>query len=215
MDKQLKTKLIQLGLFILTFITTTFAGAEWTFGKFLIFGMTWDDFLFGLNFSVPFLLILTVHEFGHYFTARYHKINVTLPYYIPMWFGFVGMASLGTMGAFIRIKETIFSRVKYFDVGVSGPIAGFVVAVILLIYGFRTLPETAYIYEVHPEYEIFGEQFEQRMEGLDTLILKTDLNAERLAYDALPDTIDTGREGAVFFGDNILMNLRTEIPGSR
>ncbi len=207
MDKQVKTKLIQLGLFVLTFITTTFAGAEWTLGKFLVFGMTWDDFLFGLNFSVPFLLILTVHEFGHYFTARYHKINVTLPYYIPMWFGFAGLASLGTMGAFIRIKETIFSRIKYFDVGVSGPIAGFVVAVILLIYGFRTLPETEYIYEVHPEYEIFGENFEQRMEGLDTLILKKDLNPDRLSYEALQDTIDTGREGAVFFGDNILMNL--------
>lgn len=207
MDKQVKTKLIQLGLFILTFITTTFAGAEWTLGKFLLFGMTWDDFLFGLNFSVPFLLILTVHEFGHYFTARYHKINVTLPYYIPMWFGFIGMASLGTMGAFIRIKETIFSRVKYFDVGVSGPIAGFVVAIALLIYGFQSLPETEFIYEVHPEYEIFGENFEERMNGLDTLILKKDLNPDRLSYDALQDTIDTSREGAVFFGDNILMNL--------
>ncbi|WP_436515848.1 site-2 protease family protein [Ekhidna sp. To15] len=207
MDKQLKTKLIQLGLFILTFITTTFAGAEWTLGRFLLYGMTWNDFLFGLNFSVPFLLILTVHEFGHYFTARYHKINVTLPYYIPMWFGFIGMASLGTMGAFIRIKETIFSRVKYFDVGVSGPVAGFVIAVVLLVYGFQSLPETEYIYEVHPEYEVFGENFEERMEGLDTLILKKDLNPERLTYEALQDTIDTSREGAVFFGDNILMNL--------
>lgn len=207
MDKHLKTKLIQLGLFIVTLITTTFAGVEWTRGKFLIFGMSWDDFLFGFNFSIPFLLILTVHEFGHYFTARYHKINVTLPYYIPMWFGFVGMASLGTMGAFIRIKESIFSRVKYFDVGVSGPIAGFIVAVALLVYGFQSLPETEYIYELHPEYELFGENFEQRMEGLDTIILKTDLNPDRLLYETLSDTIDTSREGAIYFGDNILMNL--------
>lgn len=207
MDKIQKTKLIQLGLFIVTVITTTFAGAEWTLGKYVFFGMTWDDFLYGFHFSIPFLLILTVHEFGHYFTARYHKINVTLPYYIPMWFGFIGMASLGTMGAFIRIKETIFSRVKYFDVGVSGPIAGFVLAVIFLIYGFQSLPDTEYIYEVHPEYEVFGENFEERMEGLDTLILKSDLNSKRLAYESLPDTIDTSREGAVFFGDNILMNL--------
>lgn len=207
MDKNQKTKLIQLGLFIVTLVTTTFAGAEWTLGKYIIFGMTWDDFLFGFNFSIPFLLILTVHEFGHYFTARYHKINVTLPYYIPMWFGFVGMASLGTMGAFIRIKETIFSRVKYFDVGVSGPIAGFVLAVAFLIYGFQSLPETEYIYEVHPEYEVFGENFEERMEGLDTLILKKDLNSSRLTYDALPDSIHTSREGSVYFGDNILMNL--------
>lgn len=207
MDRHLKTKLIQLGLFIVTLITTTFAGAEWTMGKFLIAGLTWDDFLFGFNFSIPFLFILTVHEFGHYLTARYHKINVTLPYYIPMWFGFIGLASLGTMGAFIRIKESIISRVKYFDVGVSGPIAGFVVAVVLLVYGFRSLPPTEYIYEIHPEYEVFGEQFEERMEGLDTLVLKKDLNPERMSYDALQDTIDIGRAGAVFFGDNILMNL--------
>ena len=207
MDKQLKTKLLQLGLFIVTVITTTFAGAEWTIGKYLLFGMTWDDFLSGFQFSIPFLLILTVHEFGHYFTARYYKINVTLPYYIPMWFGFIGMASLGTMGAFIRIKESIISRVKYFDVGVSGPIAGFVVAVLLLVYGFKHLPETEYIYEVHPEYEVFGEDFEERMEGLDTLILKSDLNPDRLAYKTLQDTIDTSMTGAVFFGDNILMNL--------
>ncbi|WP_462250610.1 site-2 protease family protein [Ekhidna sp.] len=207
MDRHLKTKLLQLGLFILTLITTTFAGAEWTIGKFLIAGISWDDFLFGFNFSIPFLLILTVHEFGHYFTARYHKINVTLPYYIPMWFGFIGMASLGTMGAFIRIKESILSRVKYFDVGVSGPIAGFVVAIILLIYGFRTLPETEYIYEIHPEYEVFGENFETRMHNLDTIVLKKDLNPDRLLFEALPDTIKIGREGALFFGDNILMNL--------
>lgn len=207
MNKQQKTLLIQLGLFIVTLITTTFAGAEWTLGKYVIFGMTWDDFLFGFDFSIPFLLILTVHEFGHYFTARYHKINVTLPYYIPMWFGFAGMASLGTMGAFIRIKENILSRTKYFDVGVSGPIAGFVVAIFLLVYGFRTLPETEYIYEIHPEYEVFGENFEERMDGLDTLILKKDLNSSRRAYETLHDTIDTGRIGSVYFGNNILMNL--------
>lgn len=207
MNKQQKTLLIQLGLFIVTLITTTFAGAEWTLGKYVIFGMTWDDFLFGFDFSIPFLLILTVHEFGHYFTARYHKINVTLPYYIPMWFGFAGMASLGTMGAFIRIKENILSRTKYFDVGVSGPIAGFVVAIFLLVYGFRTLPETEYIYEIHPEYEVFGENFEERMDGLDTLILKKDLNPSRRAYETLQDTIDTGRKGSVYFGNNILMNL--------
>ncbi|WP_370087884.1 site-2 protease family protein [Ekhidna sp.] len=207
MDKNQKTKLIQLGLFVVTLITTTFAGAEWTIGKFVILGMTWDDFLFGFQFSIPFLFILTVHEFGHYFTARYHKIKVSLPYYIPMWFGFLGMPTIGTMGAFIRIRENIVSRIKYFDVGVSGPIAGFVVAVALLIYGFTNLPETEYIYEVHPEYEVFGENFAERMEGLDTLILKSDLNPDRQAYDMRPDSIYTNTPGSISFGDNILMNL--------
>ncbi len=207
LGRETKIKLIQLALFIITIVTTTFAGAEWTIGEFVFFGMTWDDFIFGFNFSIPFLLILTFHEFGHYFTARYHKISVSLPYYIPMWFGFIGIPTIGTMGAFIRIRENIASRIKYFDVGVSGPIAGSVVALFLLIYGFKTLPETEYIYEVHPEYEVFGEYFEEKMNGLDTVILKVDLDSTRRGYAGLQDTIQTNRPGSISFGDNILMNL--------
>jgi len=206
LDKRTKTYLIQAGLFILTLITTTFAGLEWTVGKFLIAGLTWEEFLSGFHFSLPFLGILTVHEFGHYFTAKYHKIKVTLPYYIPLWFGFFGGPSLGTMGAFIRIKESIQSRTKYFDVGVSGPVAGFVVAIVCFVVGFKTLPDTEYIYEIHPEYEIFGLNFEEKMTGLDTIILKKRLNPLRMNYKALPDTIRTNF-GSVSFGDNILMNI--------
>lgn len=207
LDKQLKTKVIQLGLFIVTLVTTTLAGTEWTIGKFLVLGMTWDDFISGFNFSIPFLLILTIHEFGHYFTARYHKIDVTLPYYIPMWLGFIGAPSIGTMGAFIRIKENIRSRTKYFDVGVSGPIAGFIVAVIFMILGFKTLPPTEYIFEIHPEYEVFGENFEERMHDLDTIILKKDLNPDRMSYETLRDTMDTSVSGTIHFGDNMIMQL--------
>lgn len=206
LNKRKKTLLIQAGLFVLTLLTTTLAGLEWTVGKFLIAGLTWDEFLSGFQFSIPFLGILTFHEFGHYFTAKYHRIKVTLPYYIPLWFGFFGLPSLGTMGAFIRIKESIISRTKYFDVGVSGPIAGFVVAIICFVAGFKTLPETDYIYEIHPEYEIFGESFEEKMAGLDTVILKKDLDPNRMNYELLPDTIKTNH-GSVSFGDNILMNL--------
>ncbi|MEM0941114.1 MAG: site-2 protease family protein [Bacteroidota bacterium] len=207
MDKRIKTLLIHIGLFVLTLITTTFAGTEWTLGKFVIFGIEWDDFLFGLQFSIPFLGILTFHEFGHYFTAKYHNIKVTLPYYLPVWLGFLAIPSLGTMGAFIRIKESITSRTKYFDVGVSGPVAGFIVAIILYVVGFRTLPETAYIYEIHPEYELFGENFEEKMMDLDTIILKKDLNPSRMAYNALNDTIRTNQSGSISFGNNLLMTI--------
>lgn len=118
--------------------------------------MTGTDFLGGLEFSLPFLLVLTVHEFGHFFTARYHRIAVTLPYYIPMWLGFIGGPSIGTMGAFIRIKQRIFSLRQYFDVGIAGPLAGFVVAVVLLAYGFTHLPDPEYIFQIHPEYSQYG-----------------------------------------------------------
>lgn len=156
MNKKLKTYLIHLGLFVLTLITTTLAGAEWSLGKFVILGMSWDDFLFGFHFSIPFLAILTIHEFGHYFTARFHHIKVSLPYYIPLWLGFLASPSIGTMGAFIKIREVISSRTQYFDVGISGPIAGFVVAVFILGYGFTHLPEEDYLYKVHPEYLEYG-----------------------------------------------------------
>jgi membrane-associated protease RseP (regulator of RpoE activity) len=150
---------IHLVLFILTLGTTTIAGAEWMYGRFLFFGdqtITYDNFLSGLNFSIPFILILTFHEFGHYFVARWHGIKVTLPFYIPLWFGFIAMPSFGTMGAFIRIKETIFSRKEYFDVGVAGPLAGFVIALFCIYYGFTNLPPQEYIFEIHPEYEAYG-----------------------------------------------------------
>lgn len=148
--------MLQALLFVITMITTTLAGTELTLNKYLVVGMTWSDFLVGFSFSIPFLTILTVHEFGHYLTARYHKIKVSLPYYIPFWTGFILGPSIGTMGAFIRIREHIGSKLKYFDVGISGPIAGFVIAVGILFYGCMHLPSEEYIYRIHPEYQDYA-----------------------------------------------------------
>jgi membrane-associated protease RseP (regulator of RpoE activity) len=148
-----------LVLFIITFVSTTIAGAEWMFGRSLFFGeerLTMNQLIAAMQYSIPFLLILTVHEFGHYFTARYHKVRVTLPNYIPFWLGFLGLPSLGTMGAYIQIKDAIFSRKHYFDIGVAGPLAGFVVAIGVIWYGFTHLPPQDYIFEIHPEYEQYG-----------------------------------------------------------
>ncbi len=162
MSPSARTILIQVLLFVVTLITTTLSGAEWIYGKtFLFFDgipedmiMGWPEFWQGLNFSLPFLLILTVHEFGHYFVAKIHQVEVTLPYYIPLWFGFT--QSIGTMGAFIRIKSVIRSRVKFFDIGIAGPLAGFVAALGVLWYGFTHLPPPEYIFTIHPEYARYG-----------------------------------------------------------
>ena len=161
-DKEQKTHAIQLVLFVVTLITTTIAGAEWMTGKSLFYSeikINIADFFNGLQFSLPFLGILTVHEFGHYFTAQYHKVKVTLPYYIPLWLGFIAAPSIGTMGAVIRIKEHIDSRKKYFDIGVAGPLAGFVVAFFVLFYGFTHLPSIEYIFNIHPEYRQWGHDY--------------------------------------------------------
>ncbi|WP_017732547.1 site-2 protease family protein [Nafulsella turpanensis] len=150
---------LHLGLFIFTFIATTFAGAEWRFGELVwMEDYGWHDFRSGLAFSFPLLLFLTVHEFGHYFTARKHKVKASLPYYIPFWF-FGLFPSIGTMGAVIRIREFIKSRKQHFDIGIAGPLAGFVIALGVLFYGFTHLPPQEYIFKVHPEYLEMGADY--------------------------------------------------------
>lgn len=109
------------------------------------------NFPSGLFYSIPLLAILTAHEFGHYFAARYHKVDSTLPYYIPLP-PFL-LNPFGTMGAVIKIKSPIPNRSALFDIGASGPLAGFFVTLIILIYGIFTLPPIDYIYTIHPEYK--------------------------------------------------------------
>ena len=165
---ELRKKPIHLILLVVTIVTTTIAGAEWMFAKSLFFGdetLSFSEVLAGLYFSVPFLSILTVHEFGHYITARINRVQVTLPYYIPLWLGFIGLPSIGTMGAFIRITGAIKSRRQYFDIGVAGPLAGFVVAIMVLFYGFTHLPPADYIFKIHPEYRQYGLDYGQYVYG--------------------------------------------------
>jgi membrane-associated protease RseP (regulator of RpoE activity) len=150
-----KQYLKHLLLFLVTLAATTLAGGEWIYGRSIISSespLTWEYFLKSLHFSVPFIGILLIHELGHLFTSIYHRVKATLPYFIPGWLGFIGAPSIGTFGAVIKIQSVIRSRRVFFDIGVAGPIAGFVVAVGLLVYGFTNLPPADYIYEIHPEY---------------------------------------------------------------
>ena len=159
MNPKIKSYLIHSSLFIVTFITTTLAGAEWTHGKsVLIPGYSWDDFYSGLPYSICFLTILTAHEFGHYFTALYYRVRTTLPYFIPL--PPIPMM-FGTLGALIRIKQRVKSTQQHFDIGIAGPLAGFVVAIGFLWYGFTHLPPPEYIFEIHPEYQQYGLNYAQ------------------------------------------------------
>lgn len=154
MNPKIKTFLIHSSLFFVTFITTTLAGAEWTSGKsVLVSGYTWQDFYSGLPYAICFLTILTAHEFGHYFTAIHYKVRTSLPYYIPLP---PLPLMLGTLGALIRLKQHVQSTKENFDIGIAGPLAGFVVSLWFLFYGFTHLPPPEYIFTIHPEYEQYG-----------------------------------------------------------
>ncbi len=156
MNPKLKSNLIHASLFIVTFITTTLAGAEWTYGRSLLSpGYSWADFASGLPYSISFLMILTAHEFGHYFTAVYYRVKTSLPYYIPIP-PLLLPFNFGTLGALIRLRERVPTTQQNFDIGIAGPLAGFVVSLIFLTYGFTHLPPPEYIFQFHPEYEKYG-----------------------------------------------------------
>jgi membrane-associated protease RseP (regulator of RpoE activity) len=84
----------------------------------------------GLAFSITLMTILLAHELGHYFACRYYGIDASLPYFLPF-----PLPPIGTMGAFIRIRSPIYTRQALFDVGIAGPLAGFVVLVPALLIG--------------------------------------------------------------------------------
>jgi membrane-associated protease RseP (regulator of RpoE activity) len=86
--------------------------------------------LMGIPFSLSLMLILLAHEMGHYIYCLRYGVYATLPYFIP------APTLIGTMGAFIRIKSPIRSRQALFDIGIAGPIAGFVVAILVLLWSF-------------------------------------------------------------------------------
>ncbi|PSL07684.1 site-2 protease family protein [Cecembia rubra] len=162
-------------LLLLTILTTTLAGGEWLFGKSILVSgehaLTWEYFIKSLHFSIPFLGILFIHEMGHLLTSIRHKVRSSLPYFIPGWLGFLGAPSIGTFGAIIHMKGFINSRRKFFDIGVAGPLAGFAVAILVLWYGFTHLPESDYIYKIHPEYLDPDFKGHQEEEGYITLRL--------------------------------------------
>jgi membrane-associated protease RseP (regulator of RpoE activity) len=83
----------------------------------------------GLPFSLSLLAILMAHEMGHYLTCRHYGVQATLPYFLP------APTLIGTFGAFIRIRSPIYSKKVLFDIGIAGPIAGFVALVPALFFG--------------------------------------------------------------------------------
>lgn len=147
--KKKNNYLLHIGLFVITFITTTIAGMEWTTGVTGPYEI--GSLVQGLPYSISIMLIISFHEFGHYFAAKYHKVRATLPFYIPFppipYF-----INFGTMGAVIRTRSRIYSKKAMFDIGIAGPLTGFVACIFVLIYGFTNVPGVEYLLSIHPNY---------------------------------------------------------------
>jgi membrane-associated protease RseP (regulator of RpoE activity) len=127
--------LFHLALLAATFVTTTvFGGAVFSTGGGPLRGGRFAD---GFAFSIPLLLILGIHELGHYALCRRHGVAATLPYFLPAPIPNL----IGTFGALIRIKEPIRDKRALIEIGAAGPLAGFFTALPFLVYGItRTQP---------------------------------------------------------------------------
>ena len=129
-------------LFALTLFSTTMVGAamQMDFDRNVafdlersldIYGLAWSHpglLWRGLPFSMTLMGILLAHESGHYLAALFHGVNASPPYFVPS-------PGLGTFGAFIRVRSQIYSKRVLFDIGISGPLAGFIVLVPMLGIG--------------------------------------------------------------------------------
>ncbi len=129
-------------LFLLTLLTTTIvgsglahafaAGRPFDFGDFDGYVEAWHNpasLLDGLPFSITLLTILLAHEMGHYLAARYYRVDATLPFFLP------APTLIGTLGAFIRIRSAILRKKILFDIGIAGPLAGFITLLLPMLIG--------------------------------------------------------------------------------
>jgi len=163
---------LALLLFAVTFLTCLAAGRQFavsfangraaSYGEFLTsLKLLYKDptaLSPGFPFALALMTILLVHELGHYFACRHHGIRASYPYFVP------APTLIGTLGAFILMRSLIRSRRALFDVGASGPLVGFVVAIPVLIWGMarsRVAPE---IHSPQAEF-IFGMPLAVRLAG--------------------------------------------------
>jgi len=140
---------IHILLFIVTFVTTTIAGTHWILGYGA--GFEFTQLAVGLPYSISILFILSVHEFGHYFASRFHRVKASLPFFIPFP-ALDGFLNFGTLGAVIKTKSAVGNKTALFDIGIAGPVAGFIASLIVLVWGFTHLPGVDYILAIHPDY---------------------------------------------------------------
>lgn len=135
--------LLPLGLFVATVLSVMFTGTMIAIGEVgmvnpaeanAIAENVLPNLWRGLPYALAIMLILGVHEMGHYLMMRHYKTASSLPYFIPAF----GISPFGTFGAAILLRQPLRNRKVLFDVGAAGPLAGFLVAIPILLYGLAT-----------------------------------------------------------------------------
>jgi membrane-associated protease RseP (regulator of RpoE activity) len=135
--KQRRSLAIAAVLFVLTLVSTLAVGAQYAasyasgqspdidqlFSNYAAMAERPQLLFAGIPFAFTLIGILLAHELGHFFACRYYKISASYPYFLP------APTLIGTMGAFIRIRSPIYNRKALFDVGLAGPVVGFLFAV--------------------------------------------------------------------------------------
>jgi len=124
---------INLALALVTILSVLFSGAVLSCE---CIPTSLGDWLSGLPMMLTMMGILLFHEFGHYFAARFHKVAVTLPYFIPL----PVISPVGTLGAFIQLRSPFKTKRQLFDIGVAGPLGGLILAIPLTFWGVATSP---------------------------------------------------------------------------
>ncbi|PSQ17007.1 hypothetical protein BRD00_09525 [Halobacteriales archaeon QS_8_69_26] len=120
-------------LAVATVLSTLWAGAAWYH---IDLGQNPEHIVHAWPFTVAIMGVLGVHEFGHYVMSRYHGVDASLPYFIPI------PTLIGTMGAVIRMKGRMPDRKALFDIGIAGPLAGLVATIAVTAVGLHLDPVT-------------------------------------------------------------------------
>jgi len=169
---------INILLFIITVFSTFFVGISLSINYLYTESLSQDTQIpvtvemvmdpqvitLSLIYMVVLLGILLGHEFGHFLTCRYYGINATLPYFIP------APTLIGTLGAFIKIKSPITRKKQLFDIGVAGPLTGFILAVPALAYGLSLSKAVPPSFQEGEFVFVFGEPLILKLLG--ALVLK-------------------------------------------
>lgn len=124
---------LAIGLLIVTFLTCALAWSQVSSQTPASF--SWETTVAGVPYALALIAVLGCHETGHYLAARRYQLRATLPYFIPV--PPIPLFPFGTFGAFVKIHSPIPDRRSLFDIGIAGPLSGFVVALPLLLWGLK------------------------------------------------------------------------------